>query len=87
MAAKAKPAKTFARTIWKLIAAEMSAQDMQQAQIAKLVGVSAVTVCADAKTPEKITLARMGLYFAALGIDPDIMLRPMAHSIAERMIE
>lgn len=53
MATKAKPAKTFARTIWKLIAAEMSAQDMQQAQIAKLVGVSAVTVCADAKTPEK----------------------------------
>ena len=49
--------------------------------------MSANTITSDSKEPEKIPLSRVFLYFAALGIDPQVMLRPIAHSIAERMIE
>ena len=80
-------ARTMPRIIWGLIAAEMAAQDIQKADIAKLIGVHANTIGSDAKEPEKIPLDRLTLYFTALGINPEVMLRPIAHSIAERMIE
>ena len=52
-----------------------------------MIGVHANTVSSDAREPEKIPLDRLSLYFTALGINPEVMLRPIAHSIAERMIE
>lgn len=82
-----QPARTPPRIIWGLIDAEMSAQRLDQRQLAKLVGVHYNTVYSDAREPEKIPLSRLFVYFAALGIDPTLMLRPIAHSIAERMIE
>ena len=86
MPKKATLANTPPRIIWGLIAAEMSAHDIDAKQLAKLASVHYNTVYSDAREPEKMTLARMSVYFAALGIDPQIMLRPIAHSIAERMI-
>jgi hypothetical protein len=86
MAKKAQPARTSPRIIWKLIAAEMAAQEIQRAEIAKRIGVHVNTVNSDAKEPEKMPLDRVFNYLAALDIDPEIMLRPIAISIAERMI-
>ena len=83
----ARKKRTAPQIIWGLIAAEMAAQNVQRAEIAARIGVSANTVTSDAKEPEKIPLSRIYIYFAALGIDPQIMLRPIAHSIAERMID
>lgn len=83
----AKQARTMPRIIWGLLAAEMTAQDLQRADVAKMIGVHANTVSSDAREPEKIPLDRLSLYFTALGINPEVMLRPIAHSIAERMIE
>ena len=37
-------ARTMPRIIWGLIAAEMAAQDLQKADIAKLIGVHANTI-------------------------------------------
>jgi hypothetical protein len=87
MAAKTKPARTPPRIIWGLIDAEMAAQEVSRAEIAKRIGVHVNTVHSDATDPEKIPLARLFIYFAALGIEPAVMLRPIAISIAERMIE
>ena len=86
MAAQQKK-RTAPHIIWGLIAAEMSAQNIQRADIAERINVSANTITSDAREPEKMPLSRVFLYFAALGIDPQVMLRPIAHSIAERMIE
>lgn len=87
MATKARPARTHPRIIWGLIDAEMTAQEVSRAEIAKRIGVHVNTVHGDAVELERIPLARLFIYFAALGIDPALMLRPIAHSIAERMIE
>lgn len=87
MAKKAQPARTPPRIIWGLIDAEMTAQAVSRGEIAKRIGVHVNTVHSDAAEPEKIPLSRLFVYFAALGIDPALMLRPIAHSIAERMIE
>ena len=83
----AKQARTMPRIIWGLLAAEMTAQDLQRADVAKMIGVHANTVSSDAREPEKIPLDRLSLYFTTLGINPEVMLRPIAHSIAERRIE
>lgn len=87
MAKKAQPARTSPRIIWKLIAAEMAAQEIQRTEIAKRIGVHVNTVNSDAKETEKMPLDRVFNYLAALDIDPEIMLRPIAISIAERMIK
>ena len=87
MAVKARPARTPPRIIWGLIDAEMAAQEVSRAELAKRIGVHVNTVHGDAAEPERIPLSRLFVYFAALGIEPSVMLRPIAHSIAERMIE
>ena len=82
----AKQARTMPRIIWGLISAAMAAQDIQRSDIAKMIGVHANTVSSDAREPEKIPLDRLTLYFTALGINPEVMLRPIAAGITECMI-
>ena len=80
-------ARTMPRIIWGLISAAMASQDIQRSEIAKMIGVHANTVSSDAREPEKIPLDRLDLYFTALGINPEDMLRPIAAGITERMIK
>ena len=87
MATISRPTRTPPRIIWGLIEAEMKAQEVSRSELAKRIGVHANTVHSDATEPERIPLSRLFIYFAALGIEPSVMLRPIAHSIAERMIE
>lgn len=86
MAKKATRARTPARIIWDLITAEMQMQEITQGELAKRSNVTRQTVCTDGKCPEKIPMHRVWVYFAALGIDPDKVLRPLALEHAENMI-
>ena len=85
MAIKAKT--TPARILWGLIEYEMAAQHMSQERLGKAVGVSRMTVYGDATAPERIPMSRLFLYFTALGIDADTILRPLAYAGAERRLK
>lgn len=78
--------RTPARIIWDIIAAEMQRQGVTQVMLAKRAHVDKSTVGSDGRNPEKIPMFRVWLYFAILGIDPDIVLRPLAVEHAEHMI-
>lgn len=83
---KAKPAKTPARIVWNLIHAEMVTQGVTQQELARRAHVNKDTVCLDNKDPNRIPMSRLWVYFAALGIDPAVVLRPLAMEHAEHMI-
>lgn len=86
MAKKTPRARTPARIIWDMIAAEMIRQQMTQGELAKRAHVNPCTVTTDGKDPEKIPMHRVWLYFAILGIDANKVLRPLAMEHAEQMI-
>lgn len=86
MAKKATGKRTPSRIIWDLIAAEMLRQQMTQGELAKRAKVNPCTVSTDGKDPDKMTMQRVWTYFAILGLDPNIVLRPLAQEHAENMI-
>lgn len=86
MAKKAARARTPSRIIWDLIAAEMHRQNMTQGELAKRASVNPCTVTSDSKDPDKMPMHRVWIYFAILGLDPAIVLRPIAIEHAENMI-
>lgn len=86
MAKKAPKSRTPSRIIWDLIAAEMYRQNMTQGELAKRAHVNPCTVSTDCKDPDKMPMHRVWIYFAILGLDPAIVLRPLALGHAENMI-
>lgn len=86
MAKKATGKRTPSSIIWDLIAAEMRRQNMTQGELAKRAHVSPCTVTTDGQDPGKIPQHRVWMYFAILGLDPAIVLRPLAIEHAENMI-
>ena len=86
MAKKATGKRTPSSIIWDLIAAEMQRQKMTQGELAKRAKVNPCTVTSDSKDPGKIPQHRVWMYFAILGLDPAIVLRPLAIEHAENMI-
>ena len=87
MPKKAKPPRTPARLLWGMIEAERHAQSLTQGALAKLAGCSAHTASLDAKDPERIPQARLWLYFAALGIDAQTVLAPVAQAYIAHLTE
>ena len=63
--------ETPQRLLWDIIKGEACTQDLTQEQLGKLIGVT------------RIPLGRVFLYFAALGIDAEMLLRPLAHGCAD----
>lgn len=82
---KAGTHRTMARALWSIVAAELAAQGIPKCMLAKLAGVSEKTVRIDAESPERIPLARLSIYFKALGIDAAEVLLPIAQAHAERL--
>ena len=87
MPKKAKSLPTMARVLWSIVESSMQWQHVTKGELAARSGVCRDTVTADAKEPERIPLARIAIYFKALGIDPAEVLRPLAHACAEQMLE
>lgn len=75
--------ETPQRLLWDIIKGEACMQGMTQEQLGKLIGVTRGTVCNDAADPARIPLGRVFLYFAALGIDAEVLLRPLAYGCAD----
>lgn len=86
MAKKAVRARTPARIIWDMIAAEMTLQHVTQRELAKRAKVAQATVTTDGQDPEKMPMWRVWSYFAILGIDPLKVLKPLAIEHAENIV-
>lgn len=86
MAKKAVRARTPARIIWDMIAAEMTLQHVTQRELAKRAKVAQATVATDGQDPEKMPMWRVWRYFAILGIDPLKVLKPLAIEHAENIV-
>ena len=86
MAKKATDHRTPSRIIWDMIAAEMTLQHVTQRELAKRAKVAQATVTTDGQDPEKMPMWRVWRYFAILGLDPALVLRPFALEHAEKLI-
>lgn len=84
-----RPARkiTPAECIGRIIAAAMGASGMTADKLADASYVHANTVRKDLKDPDGMTMQRMWLYFAALGVPVDEGLSAFAESFARSLTE
>lgn len=85
MARKPRPV-TPARIIWHIIESEMAAQKVTQKRLAEMASVNKCTVSEDSRDPERIPMHRVWVYFAALGLDPAEILRPVGEAHLQKLL-
>lgn len=66
---------TPSRTMWGIIECGMRSQRILMSDLARRVGVHPNTITRDAQEPEKIPQGRLWLYFEAVGISVEDMVK------------
>lgn len=85
--AKIKESRTPAQVVARIITAAMRANDVSSDQLAKAASVHVNTVRKDLREPEGMPMARMWIYFLALGVPINETLECFANSFCKMMIE
>lgn len=79
---KSKPVRTPSRIMADMIECAMLCQSETRQSIAKKMGISINTVCADLKEPERIPQSRLWMYFTVLGAPMQSALESVAKEFA-----